>query len=275
MATPTTDPCGPVKFPELALGRHLTVEYYDCDARILADTFLMRDIFTESALASGATVLESSFHAFHPQGVSGIVVISESHFAVHAWPEHDYAAVDIFTCGDRIDFQLAVDLLRRKLKSRSMIMSHAMSRGLIGADGAVVHDVGSAEVPEGVMSWRKRYDCAGAWGMLGSIDVYNCSGEVLTSEMLRQLTSGLAGCLGSQLKGECLIVPFHDPAKGDGLRLLQMLSDGTITGRMSCLRRAFYCDIFTNRFFEPREPAEYLMDVLRGGYYRLQVALRQ
>ena len=97
----------PVKFQALALGRHLTIEYYDCNASILADATRMEAIFVEAAKTSGATVLESSFHEFQPQGVSGIVVICESHFAVHAWPEHDYAAVDIFTCGDQIDFDLA------------------------------------------------------------------------------------------------------------------------------------------------------------------------
>lgn len=265
----------PVNFPDLALGRHLTVEYYDCDARILADTVRMRDIFTEAALTSGATVLESSFHAFHPQGVSGIVVISESHFAVHAWPEYDFAAVDIFTCGDRIDFQCAVDFLRDKLLSRSMVISHAMSRGLLGASGTVVHDTGSAEVPEGVMSWRRRYQCADAWGMLGSIDVYDCRTEAVTAAALRELVSNLAARLGSVPEGECGVAEFHDPDKGDGLRMLQMLSDGTITGRLSRRRHTFYCDIFTNRFFEPREPAELLMDALGGAYYRLQVALRQ
>ena len=265
----------PVRFPALALGRHLTVEYYDCDARVLADAVLMRDIFTEAALASGATVLESSFHAFHPQGVSGIVVISESHFAVHAWPEYDYAAVDIFTCGDRIDFQRAVDFLREKLRSCSMVISHAMSRGLVGADGSVVHGAGSEEVPEGVLSWRKRYECADAWGMLGSIDIYDCRAESATGDALTGLVAELAKQLGSRLEGECGVAAFHDPDKGDGLRLLQMLSDGTITGRLSKRRRTFYCDIFTNRFFEPREAAEFLMKALGGAYYRLQVALRQ
>ena len=50
-----------------------------------------------AAQKSGATIINSSFHTFEPQGVSGVVIIAESHFTIHAWPEHDYAAVDIFT----------------------------------------------------------------------------------------------------------------------------------------------------------------------------------
>ena len=87
-----------------ALGRHMTVEFYDCEARILADTKRMEEVFLTAAKRAGATVIASHFHDFEPQGVSGVVIISESHFAVHAWPEHDYAAVDLFTCGDKVDF---------------------------------------------------------------------------------------------------------------------------------------------------------------------------
>ncbi|MPM77136.1 S-adenosylmethionine decarboxylase proenzyme [bioreactor metagenome] len=262
-------------FPDLALGRHLTAEYYDCDAAILADTNRMRDIFTEAALVSGASVLESSFHAFYPQGVSGIVVISESHFAVHAWPEHDYAAVDIFTCGDRIDFQLAMDFLRRELKSAPAVVSHAMSRGRVGADGTLVHETGSRAIPEGVTSWHQRYQCADAWGMQATICIHDCPPELFSCDTMNTLTEGLAERLNSGPEGICRCIAFHDPVKGDGLRMGRMLRDGTITGCAIINRRNFYCDIATSCFFDPREMAEYLMETLRGSYYRLQVALRQ
>ncbi|HBI26269.1 MAG TPA: adenosylmethionine decarboxylase, partial [Peptococcaceae bacterium] len=48
-------------------------------------------------------VRESVFHKFSPQGVSGVVIISESHLTIHTWPELGYAAVDVFTCGDKIN----------------------------------------------------------------------------------------------------------------------------------------------------------------------------
>ena len=161
----------PITFQALALGRHLTIEYYDCNAHTLADVKGMENIFLEAAQRSGATVLESSFHAFQPQGVSGIVVICESHFAVHAWPEHDYAAVDIFTCGDQIDFELAAAILRERLSSRSMVISHTLSRGLIGQNGAVLHEKPTENTAGGTLSWQQRYQSADAWGMLASIDV--------------------------------------------------------------------------------------------------------
>ncbi len=265
----------PITFQALALGRHLTIEYYDCNAQTLADVKGMEKIFTEAAKISGATVLESSFHAFQPQGVSGIVVICESHFAVHAWPEHDYAAVDIFTCGDQIDFELAAATLREKLSSRSMVVSNALSRGLIGQNGAVLHEQPAGNSAEGTLSWQQRYQSADAWGMLASIDVYECSDELLTPGNIATILQDAAKVLDVEICGKGCCSEFTEPGKGGGFRFICMLDAGTITCRYSLERKTFYCDIFLGRFFDPRKVSETLINTLNGSYYRLQVAMRQ
>ncbi|MCR4398524.1 MAG: adenosylmethionine decarboxylase [Firmicutes bacterium] len=86
-----------------ALGRHVLAEVYGCNRSILDDTVKVQQVMVNAALKAGADVREVAFHKFHPQGVSGVVVISESHVAVHTWPEYGYAAVDVFTCGTRVD----------------------------------------------------------------------------------------------------------------------------------------------------------------------------
>ncbi len=86
-----------------ALGRHILVEADGCDSQLLNDPTQVEDIMVTAALKAGAEVREVTFHRFSPQGVSGVVVISESHLAIHTWPEYGYAAVDVFTCGDRVD----------------------------------------------------------------------------------------------------------------------------------------------------------------------------
>ena len=113
----------------IALGRQMTVEFYDCSEEILADSRRMEEIFLHAASVSGAHVVNSNFHSFEPQGVSGVLVISESHFAVHAWPEHDYAAVDLFTCGSGVDFDLAVQALAAGMRSGQWIISSIVNRG--------------------------------------------------------------------------------------------------------------------------------------------------
>ncbi len=82
------------------IGRHLIAEYYGANAQRLNDEQFVRQSMLEAARRVGATVLGESFHSFVPQGVSGSVVIAESHLSIHTWPEYGYAAVDIFTCGN-------------------------------------------------------------------------------------------------------------------------------------------------------------------------------
>ncbi|MGH7404522.1 MAG: adenosylmethionine decarboxylase [Candidatus Methylomirabilales bacterium] len=91
-----------------ALGRHLLVELYGCDPELLKKVDAVRDILVAAAKACKATVVDVAFHEFKPFGVSGVVVIAESHLSIHTWPEYRYAAVDIFTCGETIKPEQAV-----------------------------------------------------------------------------------------------------------------------------------------------------------------------
>jgi S-adenosylmethionine decarboxylase len=86
-----------------ALGRHILAEFFGCDSEVLNNLAMVEHIMVEAALAAGAEVREVAFHHFSPQGVSGMVIISESHLAIHTWPEFGYAAVDVFTCGEKVD----------------------------------------------------------------------------------------------------------------------------------------------------------------------------
>ncbi len=85
------------------LGRHVLVEIYGSDYEVLNDIKRVERIMVDAAIKAGADVKEYVFHKFSPQGVSGVVVISESHLAIHTWPEYGYAAVDVFTCGEKVN----------------------------------------------------------------------------------------------------------------------------------------------------------------------------
>ena len=99
------------------LGKALTVEFYDCSREILNDVQIVEQFMREAALEAKATIIQSVFHLFNPYGVSGVVVISESHLAIHTWPEYGYAAIDIFTCGTTIDPWVACDYLKEKFQA--------------------------------------------------------------------------------------------------------------------------------------------------------------
>lgn len=87
---------------DLPTGRHILLELCECPRELLDSPEHLGQILESCAVRGGATVVSSSFHRFSPQGVSGVVVIAESHLTIHTWPEHGYAAVDVFTCGHRV-----------------------------------------------------------------------------------------------------------------------------------------------------------------------------
>ncbi len=82
------------------LGTHVILDLYDCEAPILDSPDKVEAVLKKAAEVANATVIGSVFRKFSPQGVSGVVVVSESHLAIHTWPEYGYASVDIYTCGD-------------------------------------------------------------------------------------------------------------------------------------------------------------------------------
>ena len=95
----------------MALGHHLLVEFTGCDASFLADLGRVTSAMLQAAETAGATVVTHSFHHFSPYGVSGAVIIAESHLAIHTWPEHGFAAVDFFSCGG-VDMDRGLALLK-------------------------------------------------------------------------------------------------------------------------------------------------------------------
>ncbi len=103
-----------------SLGRHIILELYGVAFNMLNDVKEMERVMTEAVRISGATIIRPFFHKFSPQGISGIIVVAESHFSIHTWPEYGYAAVDFFTCGDQIRFDVAVKFIKDSLKAVSI-----------------------------------------------------------------------------------------------------------------------------------------------------------
>jgi len=113
-----------------ALGTHLLVELRDCNPKILKSLDSVRNALVSAAREAKATIIDISFHEFSPFGISGVVVIAESHLSIHTWPEYNYAAVDIFTCGDIIKPEVAAVYLIEKFESKNPSIVE-MKRGII------------------------------------------------------------------------------------------------------------------------------------------------
>ncbi len=101
-----------------ALGRHLLLELFDCDPDAINNLEAVKAVLIEAAKRAQATIVDVVFHEFNPFGVSGVVVIAESHLSIHTWPEYRYAAVDVFSCGDVLQPEVAVSYLVEQFGAR-------------------------------------------------------------------------------------------------------------------------------------------------------------
>jgi S-adenosylmethionine decarboxylase len=99
------------------VGSQVLLDLYDCDVDRLDDLEWVKATLVNAARAAGATIVETVFHKFAPWGISGVVVIAESHLAIHIWPERRYAAVDVFTCGANVHMDVASAFLTREFRS--------------------------------------------------------------------------------------------------------------------------------------------------------------
>jgi len=110
------------------LAKQVLVEFYNCSKDIIDDVNKIEILMNKAVLKANATIIKSTFHKFAPQGVSGVVVIAESHFAIHTWPEHNFASVDLYTCGTTIDENKAILYLKEQFNA-SKFQSKTLNRG--------------------------------------------------------------------------------------------------------------------------------------------------
>ncbi len=99
-------------------GKHCILELYDCDQGKINDEAFVRTLLTGAAKHAGAQLLNLMTHRFAPQGVTGLALLAESHISIHTWPEHGYAAVDVFTCGENTLPERACEFLGHELEAK-------------------------------------------------------------------------------------------------------------------------------------------------------------
>ncbi len=99
-------------------GRHVTMDLRDVTFEKLNDLQFLKESMLEAAERCGATVVGESFIQFSPQGVTGVLVLSESHLSIHTYPEEGFAAIDCYTCGYTVDPEIACDYLKAVMGGR-------------------------------------------------------------------------------------------------------------------------------------------------------------
>ena len=113
-----------------SLGKHLIIELFQCNNPILNDPKALEQHLLEAVKLTGATIIKHFMHQYSPFGVTGFALIAESHFSIHTWPEYNYCAIDIFTCGEDIKGEKGLDYLKKSLKAKNVSVME-IKRGVL------------------------------------------------------------------------------------------------------------------------------------------------
>ena len=117
---------------ERALGRHFLADFFCCDQKVITDLDALDEALNEASHIANVHVIKRYFHKYSPHGITGILILEESHIAIHTWPEFDYVAADAFTCGDK-SFVLGMTYLKVALGAKYISHITEMERGRIPA----------------------------------------------------------------------------------------------------------------------------------------------
>lgn len=112
------------------LSQHVLLDLYECDVELIDDLEYVKKTLIDTAKRMNCTLLKDTFHRFSPQGVSGVLVIAESHLSIHTWPEQRFAALDLFTCGDTSQLEEMPGILEKAFKA-SRVDYKIYPRGMI------------------------------------------------------------------------------------------------------------------------------------------------
>lgn len=144
----------PINPTESSLGKHIIAEFYNCCEDSIDDVDFVGSVMRRSAEIAGATIVAEKFHKFYPVGVSGVVIISESHLSVHAWKEFKYCAVDIFVCDSTLKLEDALRYLKEQFKAEK-VEYYTIARGdtkriekELNKKTCSIHDAGIHEIDQ-------------------------------------------------------------------------------------------------------------------------------
>jgi len=100
-----------------ALGYHYIIEASGCDPKILGDPVKLREILLRAAKEAKMDIRIVHFYKFSPTGVSGMVIVTGSHISIHTWPENEYAAIDVYICGNTSEPEKAIEVILGEIKA--------------------------------------------------------------------------------------------------------------------------------------------------------------
>ena len=198
----------PTKNEPNNLGTHLLVEFWNCT--ITEDPEKLKDILRKAAIQANSIPLESETHKFEPQGITGFIILADSHISVHTWPEKKYAAVDIFTCGKKSTPYVAIEFLKKQFNAEKV------------------------EIKEVKRGKEKIKEPTQTFGLELTIDLFDCDKEIIDSkEKILEFNEKLCDLIDMKRYGKPFIERFADGTDAEGYSLAQMIETSLVSGHFA------------------------------------------
>ena len=135
------------------------------------------------------------------------------------------------------------------------------------------HPVKTGAMP---LSWEKEYTSQRPWGLSSSLDIYNCDPALIRDAgHITAFVHQLCDRIKMKRFGKCEVVHFGEDLTIEGFSMTQLIETSLISGHFANLTNTAYIDLFSCRYYEPRQAAEFALEFFKGEHYKLQVAFRQ
>lgn len=268
----------------LFLARHVTLDYYDCDTDVLLNNKLLEEKLKDSAKIVWATIINSEFNTFEPQWVSWVVVLAESHFTIHTWPEYWYVAIDMFTCWN-MEMEKWIDLLTKVFKSKRVELVTDLKRWKATELEWKKWDYDKKSnkivLAEKWNNWEKEFEENNAWWITSSIDIYWCDPNIIRdSEWIKRYVKELCELIQMKTYWDTHIVHFWEDEKVAWYSMTQLIEISLISGHFANATNATnatnaaFLDIFSCKYYNPQVVADFTVRYFKGKYYKLNINMR-
>ena len=185
--------------------------------------------------------------------------------------------MDIFTCGDSIDLDTALSSLETSLGSQNVVVSSDQNRGIITKPSESFNVDEIIKTPRLYpISWKSEYKQKDPWGVLTSVDIYECSPDIIRdADSIRQFVKELCKMIDMKRFGECSVVHFGEDEAVEGFYMTQLIETSLISGHFANATNAAYLDIFSCKYYDPRDVAQFALSFFKGSNYKMQLAYRR
>ena len=258
--------------PKLTLAKHITIDFYMNNISILSHKEKLENIMKESAKISWATIISSDFHSFSPIWVSWVIILAESHFTIHTWPEHNYVAIDMFACGS-ISFQKAISYIQEKLWSQKINIISNIDRGIAWNISQIQKKLPEIKNPS--TNWEKQYKDSNPWWIHCWVDVYNCNPKSLRdADFIKKYVKELVKLIDMKTFWETQVVHFWEDERVAGFSMTQLIETSLISWHFANDSNAIYIDIFSCKYYNPNVVARFTTEFFEWERYELSINLR-